>query len=200
MRRIAKVLLLVLLLGQVAARTVAAQVDTQPSIVAPQAGQVLQGIWAISGTSNVPGFRSAEVAFAYSDDTTGTWFLITSSDQPVDNGLLANWDTTIISDGNYVLRLRVTLDDGTTLEAVVPDLRVRNYTTVETPTPQPAAPQATIISTPTPTATPLPTPTSLPPNPAILTPGDVSTSLVYGGLAALAFLLALGTYLWLRRR
>jgi hypothetical protein len=200
MIRIVKALLLVLLLGQVAARIVVVQVDLDPAIVEPHAGQVLQGTLAISGTSDVPGFFSSEVAFAYSDDNTGTWFLIAAGDQPIENGILANWDTTTITDGNYMLRLRVTLDDGSTVEAIVPDLRVRNYTPVETPTPEPTVLQATPLLTPTQTATPFPPPTSLPPNPAVLTTTDISTSLVYGGLAGLAFLLVLGAYLWLRRK
>ena len=170
-----------------------------PAIVAPRPGSVLQGVVTINGSSDSKGFVSAEVAFTYADDPTGTWFQIATSTRPVFNDILATWDTTVITDGNYVLRLRVMLTDGTFQDAIVSGLRVRNYTPVETPTPVPVAPEATPLPTATPTATPYPTPTALPRNPAELAPTDVSTSILYGGLAVLLAFVLVGIYLWLRK-
>ncbi len=171
-----------------------------PVIVEPRPGDVLQGVVTIAGSSDVTGFVSAEVSFTYADDPTGTWFLITMSSQPVFNDRLATWDTTVITDGDYVLRLRVYLTDGSSREALVSGLRARNYTPVETPTPMALAPEATPLSTITPTATPFPTPTALPRNPAALAPTDVSASILYGGLAAILTFVIVGIYLWLRRK
>ena len=129
--------------------------------------------------------------------------MIADSTQPVSAGTLATWDTTTITDGNYNLRLRVSLADGTFTDVLVGNLRVRNYSPVETPTPVPTSPQAptpTLTPTITPTATPYPTPTQLPPNPAEIAPTDVWVSVGYGGLAAVALILLLGAYLWLRRK
>jgi hypothetical protein len=190
--------LLILYLTAAAFRTVAAQVG--PVIVSPRQGEVLQGVVTIKGSSDVAGFVSAEVAFAYAGDTTATWFLIAASSLPVNLDTLATWDTTIITDGDYVLRVRAYLKDGSPLDILVLNLRVRNYTPVETPTPVPTALQPTATSTPTLTATPFPSPTPLPYNPAILTPMDVSKSIAYGGLGAVLFLIVLGAYLGLRRR
>ena len=183
-----------------------AQETFPPVITSPQAGQVVQGAVTVSGTSAADGFLSAEVSFAYSGDAAGTWFLVAVSSQPVTDGNLAAWDTTAISDGNYTLRLRVTLFDGTTLDALVPDLRVRNYTPAETSTPTitpTATPTSEFTATPlptvTPTATPFPTPTPLPPNPAALKSSNVFTSLGYGALAVTLLFVLFGIYIWLRR-
>ena len=171
-----------------------------PIIESPRVGDALQGIVTVYGSSDVAGFSSVEFSFAYSDDPTGTWFLISTSDQPVTTGALATWDTTIITDGNYILRMRVFFSDGTTSDATVSGLRVRNYTHVETPTPIPTAPEATSVPTLTPTETPFPTPTSLPRNPVELSSTNIFGSILYGGLAAILVILILIIYLWLRRK
>ena len=60
-----------------------------------------------------------------------TWFLIAQGSQPVENGLLASWDTSLITDGDY--RLRADQVVGWIVERLLlPNIRVRNYTVVET--------------------------------------------------------------------
>jgi hypothetical protein len=162
----------------------------------------------------VPGFVSAEISFAYADNPTDTWFQIAVNSQPVIAGNLASWDTTTITDGTYCLRLRVYLSDGTFLDVIVPDLRVRNYTPVETITPAPtltptATPQveftATLLPTTTPTATPspiatpFPTPTALPVNPAALTPQDIYASIGSGAVVAMILFFIFEIYRVLRK-
>ena len=199
MIRIGRLLLILLFfLATVAVRPVFAEAG--PVLISPRQGNALQGVVTITGTSAVAGFLSSEVAFSYAGDTTGTWFLIAASSQPLDSATLATWDTTTITDGNYSLRLRVILTDGSHLDVTVLDLRVRNYTLVETPTPAPTELQPTPTPTATQTPTPFPTPTPLSRNPAILTPVDVSVSIIYGGVGAVAFLIVFGLYLRLRRK
>jgi hypothetical protein len=169
-------------------------------IDSPLPGDVLQGVVAVTGSSDIDGFVSAEISFSYADDPTETWFLISNSTQPVSNDRLVTWDTTVITDGNYVMRLQVNLTNGTSSEFLVPELRVRNYTPVETPTPLPLAPEATPLPIITSTMTPFPTPTALARNPATLVPMDVSSSILYGGLAAILMFIIIGLYLWLRRK
>jgi hypothetical protein len=197
MTRIGKLLLLIPFLAAVAVGQVAAQ--GLPAIISPQQGEVLQGMVTIRGSSTVTGFQSSEVDFAYTVDTTSTWFLISKSGQPVDSNILATWDTTTITDGNYNLRLRIFLNDGTHLDVISSNLRVRNYTPVETPTPAPTAIKPTLTSTDPLTLTPFPSPTPLPVNPAVITPADISTSLAYGGLGAVVLIIIFGIYFWLRR-
>jgi hypothetical protein len=197
--RTAPILWILLLLNGAFPLEVFAQENT-PSFITPQPGDALQGVVTITGTSQVDGFASAEIAFSYTGDPTGTWFRIASDDQPVLNGTLAIWDTTSISDGVYDLRLQVLTADGKTLQAIVSGLRVRNYTPVETPTPTEVIPAATPLPTSTPTPTPFPTPSSLPQNPAVLSTREVSLGIGYGGLAAILLFLVLGLYLRMRRR
>lgn len=176
------------------------------NIQSPVAGQALQGSVAILGNTAVEGFASAELYFGYAQDSTNTWFLIQSYDQPITNGTLAQWDTTTISDGSYDLKLAVTLQDGKKSEKITRGVRVRNYTAIETDTPTPVTPTSTPLpgaptSTPTRTPTPvLPTGTPLPTNPAQLSPSALEDSLGKGALAVFGLFAVLGLYALARQR
>jgi hypothetical protein len=202
------------LLGSSPKRSFAyAQVTPVPDvvIVTPQPGQALQGVVAIMGRTAVSGFSSAEILFGYANDPSQTWFFITESTTPVDAGLLAEWDTSTLTDGNYTLRLVVHRTDGSRAIVIVPGLRIRNYSAVETST-------LTPLSAPTATATPLsgsafnptqpalpsstpvpPTITPLPTNPAVLSQQDIAHNLLYGAIGTGITLAALGLYLVIRR-
>jgi hypothetical protein len=170
-----------------------------PYISSPATGEAVQGVVTISGTSAVAGFVSAEVACAYADNPTNTWFVITTSQQPVSDGTLAVWDTTTISDGTYFLRLRVFLPDNVTLEMSVANVRVRNYTAVETPTPTATPVIALPTLTPTITPPPLPTPTPLPRNPAAVDNRSLLVSLGAGALIVIVLLILFSLYIRARR-
>jgi len=169
-----------------------------PVILSPLPGEVLQGVVSVRGTSRMDEFASAEIAFAYASDTTGTWFRVLTLDQPVEQGLLAVWDTNGVTDGDYTLRLRVWLRDGSFKDFLVEGLRVRNYTPVETPTMAPGISTATAVPPALATATLLPTPTDLAPNPAAVQPGDLARSAALGGILVIAALGLLSAYLWFR--
>jgi hypothetical protein len=197
---------LALLAALAGAMPVVAQGTTLPAITSPSMGQVLQGQVPITGTSDSPNFVSAELAFAYASNPTNTWFLISTSFQPVTNDVLATWDTTSISDGSYTLRLRVNLLDGSFQDATV-TAEVRNYTTAVTPSSAPTPTEPALqIPTPlllapsaTPTALPLPTPMPLPPNPAAITQNEIYASLRGGALIIAGIFIAFGIFLRLRR-
>lgn len=172
-----------------------------PVISSPTPGQALQGVVTITGTSDISGFTSAEISFAYVDDPTGTWFFIDQTTTAVADGTLATWDTSTLTDGDYTLRLSVTLQDGSTQTYDVPGLRVRNYTPVETATPTLALPTETPppgataapTITLTPTITPVPpTITPLAPNPVVVTPSDITFNMVRGVLIAVALFAVVG--------
>ncbi len=190
-----------------------AQVTPVPDvvIVSPQPGEAIQGVVAIMGKTTVSGFRSAEVLFGYVNDPSQTWFFIAESMTPVDAGQLAEWDTSTLTDGNYTLRLVVNRTDGSRVVVIVPNLRVRNYTPVETSTPTPfytptasatpppgGGPNPTVTALPSTTPVP-PTITPLPTNPAILSQGNISTSLLRGAAGTGIALAGLGLYLLIRK-
>jgi hypothetical protein len=170
------------------------------SLQSPLSGQALQGIVAVTGRLPAEGFRWAELSFTYDQDPRQTWFLIAEFSQPV-AGELAEWDTTVLTDGQYLLRLLVQLENGEQVEATVPGLRVRNYSPIETntpaPTPSPPAGETPAPSpSPTPTGTPRsPTPTSLPPNPASLSGQDIQGSLAKGVFFTMGCFALFGIYL-----
>ena len=180
------------------------------SISAPAPGTPIQGIVTIAGRTRAEGFQSWELTFGYAEDSTGTWFLIAEGDELIPEGELAQWDTTTITDGTYNLRLTVFLAGGRREHVVVNDLRVRNYSPIETITPTPTLtstpftetprPSLTATITQTPTETPIPsTFTPLPTNPVEITQTDINYSLIRGVAGAAAAFMAVGLYLSVKR-
>ena len=112
--------------------------DAPIAIITPQSGETLRGQVNITGSINVTNFVSAELAFTYTSDPTGTWFTIQTFPAPVLDSALANWDTTMLTDGDYTLRLRVNLQDGSFQEVLVTDLKLRNDIPLPTETSTPA--------------------------------------------------------------
>jgi hypothetical protein len=192
---------------------IAAQ-DTPPiAITFPKSGDILRGQATITGTTEVPGFLSAQLDFAYASASAGNWFNLQTFSQPVrpEGSALFTWDTTSITDGDYILRLRVTLTDGTAQEVTVP-IKIQNDTPLPTPTPVPTAtPEETDIfsvqiptpfllaASPTPTEVPRPTPTPLPMTPVSLDQAEIYTSLGRGALVIIGLFAFAGIILRLRR-
>ena len=179
------------------------------AILSPTQGQPLQGSVPIVGNTSLEGFKSAELTFSYSNDPTNTWFLIANTEETTSAGKIADWDTTTLTDGNYTLRLTITKQDGSQAVVVVPGLRIRNYSPIETATPTPPLPSATSApgDTPVPTATSLPSPTlipltstPLPSNPVALSPLEVGMSISQGILAVFVAFAVFGIVLAVRRR
>jgi hypothetical protein len=139
------------------------------------------------------------LAFAYQNNPTDTWFLLAESDRGVVNEILAVWDTTTITDNTYQLRLTVTTKDAQKHVYMVEGLRVRNYSPIETDTPQPDLQNyQTPKTSPAPTQPP-PTPTPLPTNPLTVQQSDLTHSALKGaGMVTVLFLF--GIILTLLRR
>ena len=167
-------------------------------IASPTAGQAIQGVVQISGKTAIENYQSAEISYSYANG--GSWFLIGQSHDPVEEGKLTVWDTSTISDGNYILRLQVFLTNGTSLEKEI-QVRVRNYTPIETETVLPTQGVMSARSTPTITATPYQaaTPTNLPNNPARVTEADFDGSVRVGIILSILFFGVVGLYLGYKR-
>src|SRR6185436_11212212 len=177
--------------------------DAPPiAITAPLAGDVLRGQVTITGTTEIVNFLAAELDFSYASNPqspdalsgAGNWFTLQTFSQPVRDSALAVWDTTIITDGDYILRLHVTLADGTFQDVTVP-VKVQNDIPFSTPTSVPTATAESVFvqiptpfllaASPTPTEVPRPTPTALPTNSAALNQNAIYTSLGRGALVIL---------------
>jgi hypothetical protein len=188
----------------------AAQEQSAPAITSPKDGDILLGQISIKGTTQVSGFSSAELAFAYASDPTHTWFTIQTASLPANGDSIATWETSQITDGDYVLRLRVILVDGSAKEATV-GVRVRNYTAVPTPSPAITPTEPPVVKIPTAiiiaaseTATltalpPISTPSALPPNPAGVTPAAIYSGFWRGALVVGLVVLLFGVLVRWRR-
>lgn len=189
-----------------------AQEDNTPKveITSHQAGEAIRGIVPISGFTALDGFVSWELSFGYASNVLGTWFLISEGNKSVSDEILVEWDTTTIIDGTYNLRLTVYLEGGRRTHHILPDIRVRNYTPIESDTPTPTltvtpltvTPRASNTPTVTlpPTTSPIPdTPTPQPTNPIEISPPEITNSLIQGaGIAFIAFLI-MGVYTTIRK-
>jgi hypothetical protein len=183
--------------------------DTPPiAITSPASGDAIRGVVTVTGTTDTFGFTSSQLDFSYASNPTDTWFTIQASTQPVVDSPLAIWDTTLISDGNYVLRLRVYIEDGTFQDVTVP-VKIQNDTPIVTPTPvitptpnklDVGFPTPFLVAaSPTPTLTPRPTPTSLPTNTISINQIAIYTSLGRGALVIIGLFAFAGIILRFRR-
>jgi hypothetical protein len=179
-------------------------------ITAPASGAPIQGTVAIIGRTVIEDFISWEITFGYASDTTGTWFLIAEGNESISSGELTQWDTTTITDADYNLRLTVFLDGGRREHFMVNNLRVRNYSPIETITPTPTLTPTPFTETPRPSMTPTNTaqptdtdvpntPTPLPTNPVTITQSDINNSLMRGAAGALAAFVLIGLYLSIKQ-
>jgi hypothetical protein len=146
MKRVILVVFLVLLsiipVGTALAR------DGDIAILSPRAGEGVQGRVVITGYIKASNYARYDIDFADEANAAPGWYPIDSGEKIADDGTLAIWDTSTISDSNYSLRLTVYLNDGTTSQTVVTGIRVRNYSPMEPITPAPDG-EAVELSTPT---------------------------------------------------
>ncbi len=178
------------------------------AITSPQEGDVLRGEVTITGSTAVVDFASAQLDFKYASDSGDSWFPLVTLNQPALDSPLYLWNTISITDGDYILRLSVTLTDGSFQEVTVPitiqnDAQVAEPTTASTPTPASGigfqAPTPFLLAaSPTPTEVQRPTPTLLPPNPASLNQTTILASLGRGALVILGLFIFSAIVLRLR--
>ena len=99
---------------------IAAQDAPPVAITSPASGEILRGQVNIIGSTDVPNFVSAQLDFSYASDSAGTWFPLQTLSQTVFDSPLYTWDTTTITDGDYILRMRVFIADGSVQEVTIP--------------------------------------------------------------------------------
>ena len=184
------------------------------SIASPQPGDILRGQVEIIGNMNIPDFSFAELAFSYAisaSNSADSWFTIQTFPQPVVNAPIATWDTTALTDGDYTLHLRVFLQDGSSQDVVVSDLKIRNDIVLPTETPTSESPAellfTPLITTPLPVVTEkpavaaisFPSSTPLPINPVSVTNFSIYSNFGYGALITLVLFIGFSFFLRLRK-
>jgi len=108
-------------------------------ITSPTEGQALTGLVTITGSADHPDFARWEMAYGPDPNPTDAWQPFASGDRPVINGSIGTWNTSVIADGGYMLRLRVVRKDSNYDEAFVRGLQVSNSAPIGTPTSIPPA-------------------------------------------------------------
>lgn len=209
-------LLAVLIVGLFVVRLEAAPPQQGAVITSPQDRDVVRGLLVIKGTAAGSSFWKYELYFAPEPNPNDQWQLLGLYETQVTDGRLETWDTSLVSDGTYSLRLRVVRMDGNYDEYYVRQISVVNAQPTETPTttPTPLATRTPLPPTPTviikqpPTATPRPTST---PGPAGATPEpEAETGLnitaqglgkafLYGAAGTIGLFLLMAVIIILRR-
>ncbi len=163
-----RLLLLLLILLLALPLTVSAQIITpepnpNASITWPPPVYVVRGEFPIRGTANLPNMTNYFIEFRpLNDDLTpqsanDVWLpAILPSTFPVQDDVLGTWNTTLVDDGLYELRLTVNVSQGTAVTQVVSPLRIENIPSPFAATPVPTAPPTSVIPT-QPPATAVPT-------------------------------------------
>jgi PKD repeat protein len=127
---------------------------TSVFIISPVPGNVVAGNVQVLGSAIHPNFLQYQLEFGPDPNPGNLWYLIGGVRLvPVTNNLLGVWSTTDgrSPDGNYQLRLRVFLRDGSVVQTVVNNIRVQNQVPTLNPTPTQSVPRpiAAFIANPT---------------------------------------------------
>ncbi|MBN1680593.1 MAG: hypothetical protein JW966_09895 [Anaerolineae bacterium] len=132
--------------------------DLTIEITYPASGQPLFGVVNITGSAaHSTLFASYTLEYDDLSDPNEQWFLVQERvTQQVHNDVLGTWNTNMVPDGIYQLRLRVFLTDERSDEFVVANLQIAN----SEPTPVPTVAAESGDATPQ-MPTPGPSPTSL---------------------------------------
>ena len=196
------------------------QSQSMGQITSPRDRAAVRGLVPIEGSATHPQFQKYEIHYGPEPNPGNQWTPLAGSPftVPVVQGRLGLWDTTIIPDGIYSLRLRLVRLDGNYDEYMVRGIQVLNTQPTETPTPaatptpeaptETPAPTTTVVigvptvSSPTPKPTSTPLPTALPsdtPVPAVDLPfQNVSDAACWGVGATVAVFVGIGLFFLLK--
>lgn len=146
--------------------------DITAVITSPTEGARLFGLVTITGSAAHPTAFSA-YTLEYRDlrEPAAPWFLVQERvTQQVQDGVLGAWNTIMVPDGFYQLRLRVFLDDDRSAEYIVTNLQVANSEPTPVPTVAPDLSGGALAPTPGPSPTsPIEQPPGNNPAPAEIT-------------------------------
>jgi len=100
-----------------------AQEGVLTAIMFPADGQAISGVITITGSADDPTFVGYQLWFAPAG--TEQWFAVTGPiQQPVRDGVLAQWDTSQLPSGQYRLRLQVFRADASVTEDIVEAIQI----------------------------------------------------------------------------
>lgn len=141
----------------------------QVLITDPTPGSSVEGVITVKGTVRMPDFERYDVQYGLGENPGGWGWISGPHKAQVEEGWLAEWDTTHLAPGPYTLRITAFGQGGQIAHAQV-TVQVSQPTPTTEPTSFPTPtetpfPTATATQTPLPSATPMPattTPTQTP--------------------------------------
>lgn len=136
MRRLGAILAVAIFAAGIIPNHAAAQDEITAVITAPVEGQQLFGPVNITGSAgHATAFASYRLEYDNLNDSAQQWFLVQEPvTQQVNNGVLGTWNTNMVPDGVYQIRLIVLLNNEQTGEYIVSNLRVVNSQPTPVPT------------------------------------------------------------------
>lgn len=103
-------------------------------ITSPTEGQLLQGNVTITGSASHHNFDRYELAYGPEPNPNDSWQGFGGNNQQVTDGQLGIWNTRVVADGTYTIRLRVIRKDSNYDEAFVRSVKISNQQPIGTPT------------------------------------------------------------------
>jgi hypothetical protein len=94
------------------------------SIHYPEEGDEITGAVEISGTVNIPNFGFYKLEMKRPEEAN--WQTILAGNDPIQNGIIGIWNTSLLPPGYHQLGLVVTDNQGKALPACVMQVRVTN--------------------------------------------------------------------------
>ena len=91
-------------------------------ITSPKEGDTVSGVVKVEGTADIPDFGFYKYEISRPGDSI--WLSLNAGEAPVRDGVLGEWITDMLPEGDYMLRLVVTDNKGQTLPACVIQVRV----------------------------------------------------------------------------
>lgn len=136
MRRLGVILAVAVFAAGVISNHATAQDEIIAVITAPVDGQQLFGPVNITGSAgHTTAFASYRLEYDNMNDAAQQWFLVQEPvTQQVQDSVLGTWNTSMVPDGVYQIRLVVFLNDEQSGEFIVSNLRVVNSQPTPVPT------------------------------------------------------------------
>ncbi len=111
-------------------------------ITSPASGEAVKGEVSIEGTATDPNFWKYELHYGPDPNPDGMWLDLLAPQGYVDlavvEGELGKWDTTMVEDGIYILKLRVVRNTGQYDDLLVEGVKVANAGDAVPPADEPA--------------------------------------------------------------
>ncbi len=96
----------------------------QVMLTSPKPGEQVKGKITLQGTADIPDFGFYKYEFA--PVGTDLWTTIQAGREPKQEESLGDWDTSLLTPGDYLLRLVVTNNEGEAMPPCVVPVRVQN--------------------------------------------------------------------------